>query len=55
MAVPPEMAKTTVEGFNAVGEIFNLLLLDQLLPKTVKTAKGDTDSVYKELRQASPH
>ena len=50
MAAPPEMDKTTVEGFNVVGEIFNLLLLDQLLPKTIKTAKGGTYSIYKQLK-----
>jgi len=50
MAPTAKRAKTSVAGFNAVGQILDQLLLDQLIQKPTKTAKGITDSAYKQLK-----
>jgi len=50
MAPTVNRAKPTITGFDAVGRILDQLLLDQLIPKLTKTAKGITDSAYKQLK-----
>ena len=50
MAPTAKRAKKSIAGFDSVGRILDQLLLDQLIQKPTKTAKGITDSAYKQLK-----
>ena len=50
MAPTAKRAKKSIAGFDSVGRILDQLLLDQLIQKPTKTAKGITNSAYKQLK-----